>query len=145
MNIVEQVFLWYGTASFGNMPRSGIAGCSDRAIFSYLRNHQIDFQSGCTSLQSYQQWSCALGYRTKQRILKLAERYLKKMLNVLSHQGNANQNDHEIPSYTSQKGYDKTKQNKTKKPTKLKGQVRMWRKWTNLPQLVFFLYIDMSH
>ena len=26
MNIVEQVSLWYGEASFGYMPKSGIAG-----------------------------------------------------------------------------------------------------------------------
>jgi hypothetical protein len=37
------------------MPRSGITGSSGRAISSFLRNHQIDFQSGCTSLQSHQQ------------------------------------------------------------------------------------------
>jgi hypothetical protein len=30
------------------------------------------------------------------------EKYLKKMFNVLSRQGNANQNDPEIPPYTSQ-------------------------------------------
>ena len=59
MNIVEHMSLWYG-ASFRYIPRSGIAGSSGRAISNFLRNHQIDFQSGCTSLQSHQQWRTAL-------------------------------------------------------------------------------------
>ena len=53
VNIVEHVSLWYGRKSFGYMSKSGIAGSSGRSIYNFLRNHQIDFQSGCTSLQSY--------------------------------------------------------------------------------------------
>jgi hypothetical protein len=56
MNIVEHVPLWHGGASFGYIPKSGIAGSLGRLISSFLRNLQIDFQSGCTSLQSHQQW-----------------------------------------------------------------------------------------
>jgi hypothetical protein len=56
MNIVEHVPLWHGGASFGYIPKSGIAGSSGRSIPNFLRNLQIDFQSGCTSLQSHQQW-----------------------------------------------------------------------------------------
>jgi hypothetical protein len=51
MNIVEHVSLLYVGASFGYMPRSGIAGLLGRTISSF---HQTDFQSGCTSLQSHQ-------------------------------------------------------------------------------------------
>ena len=36
--------------------------------------------------------------------LQVAERHLRNV-NVLSHQGNENQNDSEIPSYTNQNGY----------------------------------------
>ena len=56
MNIVKHLSLWHGGASFGYIPKSGIAGSSGRSISNFLRNLQIDFQSGCTSLQSHQQW-----------------------------------------------------------------------------------------
>jgi hypothetical protein len=56
MNIVEHVsFLPVGTSS-GYMPRRGIAGSSGSTMSNFLMNHQIDFQSGFTSLQSHQQW-----------------------------------------------------------------------------------------
>jgi hypothetical protein len=56
MNIVEHVsFLPVGTFS-GYMSRRGIVGFYSSTMSKFLRNHQIDFQSGCTSLQSHQQW-----------------------------------------------------------------------------------------
>jgi hypothetical protein len=56
MNIVEHVsFLPVGT-SCGYMPRRRIVGSSGSTLSSFLRNRQTDFQSGCTSFQSHQQW-----------------------------------------------------------------------------------------
>jgi hypothetical protein len=43
MNIVEHVPLWHGGASFGYIPKSGIAGSSGRSISNFLRNLQINF------------------------------------------------------------------------------------------------------
>jgi hypothetical protein len=56
MNIVEYVSLLHVGASSGYMPRSGIAGSSVNNMFNFLSNRQADFQIGCTSLQSHQQW-----------------------------------------------------------------------------------------
>ena len=56
MNIVEHVSLLQVGTSSGYMPRSGIAGSSGSTMSIFLRNRQTDFQSGCTSLQSHEQW-----------------------------------------------------------------------------------------
>ena len=56
MNKVEHVSFIPVGASSGYMPRRGIAGSSSSTMSNFLRSHQTDFQSGCTSLQSPQQW-----------------------------------------------------------------------------------------
>jgi hypothetical protein len=47
---VEHVSLLHVGASSGYMPRSGIAGSSGGTMSNFLKNHQTDFQSGCSSL-----------------------------------------------------------------------------------------------
>ena len=70
MNIVEHVSLLHIGASSGYMPRRGIAGSSGSIISNFLRNLQTDFQSGCTSLQSHQQWrSVPLSPHPRQHLL----------------------------------------------------------------------------
>ena len=49
MNIVKHVPLWDDWVSVNYIPKSGLAEPSGRSIFNFLRNFQIDFQSGCTS------------------------------------------------------------------------------------------------
>jgi hypothetical protein len=56
MNIVQHVSLLPVGTSSGYMPRRGIAGSSGSTMPNFLRTRQTDFQSGCTSLQSHQQW-----------------------------------------------------------------------------------------
>jgi hypothetical protein len=70
MNIVEHVsFVPVGISS-GYVPRRGIAGSSGSTMSNFLRNCQTDFQSGCTSLQSHQQWrSVPLSPRSRQQLL----------------------------------------------------------------------------
>jgi hypothetical protein len=70
MNIVEHIPLWHGGASFGYIPKSGIAGSSGSSISNFLGNLQIDFQSGCISLQSDQQWrNFPLSLHPRQHVL----------------------------------------------------------------------------
>jgi hypothetical protein len=70
MNIVEHMPLWLGGTSFGYIPKSyGIAASSGRSISNFLRNLQIDFQSGYTSLPSYQQWRIALSPHPRQHMM----------------------------------------------------------------------------
>ena len=70
MNIVEHVsFLLVGTSS-GYIPRRGIVGSSSSSMSTFLRNHQTDFHSGCTSLQSQQKWrSVPLSPHHRQHLL----------------------------------------------------------------------------
>ena len=54
MNIVKHVSLLQVGTSSGYMHRRGIAGSSSSTMSNFLRKHQTDFQSGCTSLQSWE-------------------------------------------------------------------------------------------
>jgi hypothetical protein len=56
MNIVEHASFLLVGISYGYIPRRGISGSSSSTMSNCLRNRQTDFQSGCTSLQSKQQW-----------------------------------------------------------------------------------------
>jgi hypothetical protein len=56
MNIVEHVSLLPVGPSSGYMSTRRIAGSSDSTMSNFQRNCQTDFQSGCTTLQSHQQW-----------------------------------------------------------------------------------------
>ena len=70
MNIVEHMsFLPVGISS-GYMPRSGISGSYGSTMSNFLRKFQTDFQSGCKSLQSHQQWrSFSLSPHPRQHLL----------------------------------------------------------------------------
>ena len=54
---------------FGYMLKSDMAGFWGRTIPSFLRNYKIDFQSGCTSLDSHHMCSLLLFYIPWQHLL----------------------------------------------------------------------------
>jgi hypothetical protein len=56
MNIVEHVSLLQVGTSTGYMPKRDIAGSFCGTMSNFQRSHKTDFQSGCISLQSHQQW-----------------------------------------------------------------------------------------
>jgi hypothetical protein len=51
VNIVDHVSLLQVGSYSGYMHRSGIAESSGNTMSNFLRNHQTDFKSGCTSLR----------------------------------------------------------------------------------------------
>jgi hypothetical protein len=71
MNIVEHVSLLQVGASSGYMPKRGIAGSSVSTMSSFLRNRQIVFQSGCTSLKTHLWRNVPLSPQPHQMGLKL--------------------------------------------------------------------------
>ena len=87
MNIVEHVPLWHGGASFEYMPKSNIAGSSGRPISNFLRNLQIDFQSGFICLQSHQQWASSGGMGLPSHSKKLWPRIIPVLKNCRDKHG----------------------------------------------------------
>ena len=70
MNIVEHVSLTHVGAYSGYTSRSDIAESSGNPMSNFLKNHQTDFQRGCTSLHSHQQWrSVPLSPHPRQHVL----------------------------------------------------------------------------
>jgi hypothetical protein len=49
-------------------------------------------------------WSAELNKEFSTEEYRMTEKHLKKMFNICNHQGNANQNNPEIPPHTSQNG-----------------------------------------
>ncbi|KAL6037531.1 hypothetical protein STEG23_036776, partial [Scotinomys teguina] len=76
---------------------------SDRGLISriYKEHKKHDIKTPNSPIEK-------MGYRTKQRIysrrISNGGKTLKEMLNILTHQRNANQNNSKIPSYTCQNG-----------------------------------------
>jgi hypothetical protein len=82
VNIMEHVSLLQVGASSGDMPMSGIVESSGSTMSNFLRNHENDFQSGCTSLQSHQQWRSVLSPHPRLHLLSPAFYILAILIGV---------------------------------------------------------------
>jgi hypothetical protein len=58
----------------------------------------------CTGAYTVCKWGTELNKEFSTEEYQRAENHLKKMFNIFNHQGNANQNNLEIPLHTSQNG-----------------------------------------
>ena len=76
---------------------------SDRVLIPkiYKELKKVDSRKSNSPLK---RWGSELNKEFSPEEYRKAEKHLKKMFNILNHQGNANQNNPEIPSHTSQNG-----------------------------------------
>ena len=76
---------------------------SDRGLISniYKELKRVDSRKSNNPLK---RWGSELNKEFSPEEYRMAEKHLKKMFNILNHQRNANQNNPEIPSHTSQNG-----------------------------------------
>jgi hypothetical protein len=75
--------LCHGEETFGYIPKIGIAGSSGISSSNFLRNLQIDFQSGYRSLQSHRQWrNVLLSPHSHQHVLSPEVLFLAILIGV---------------------------------------------------------------
>ena len=76
---------------------------SDRGLISniYKELKRVDSRKSNNPIK---RWGSEINKEFSPEEYRMAEKHLKKMFNILNHQGNANQNNPEIPPHTSQNG-----------------------------------------
>jgi hypothetical protein len=76
---------------------------SDRGLISniYKELEKLDYRNSNIPIKK---WGTELNKEFSTEEYRRAEKHLKKMFNILNHQGNANQNNPEIPPHTRQNG-----------------------------------------
>jgi hypothetical protein len=78
---------------------------SDRGLISNIYIYKEFKKVGSRkSNNPIKKWGSELNKEFSPEKYRMAEKHLKKMFNILNHQGNANQNNPEIPPQTSQNG-----------------------------------------
>jgi hypothetical protein len=76
---------------------------SDRELISniYKEVKKLDFRKPNNHVKK---WGTELNNEFSTEEYQMAEKHLKKMFNILNHQGNASQNNPKVPPHTSQNG-----------------------------------------
>jgi ubiquitin C-terminal hydrolase len=76
---------------------------SDRGLISNIYN-ELKKVGSRISNNHFKKWGSELNKEFSTEEYGMAEKYLKKMFNILTYQGNGNQNNPEISPHTSQNG-----------------------------------------
>jgi hypothetical protein len=76
---------------------------SDRVLMSniYKELKKLDSRNSNNTIKK---WGTELNKEFSTEEYRMAEKHVKKMFTILNHQGNANQNNPEIPPHTSKSG-----------------------------------------